>query len=162
MVTCAGTTVLQTSVSGTVHCVRIAIYGRVSTGDGRQEVDNQLRELRRYCERRGWTVENEYVDEASGAGKQRPAYRQLFADAHRRRFDLLLFWAFLVGVVMALLLFITTYIRLSMQMHGARKRIKALETEVAILRNRPIEESADLLRGADDQRSEASSAFKES
>ena len=72
------------------------------------------------------------------------------------------FWAFLVGVVMALLLFITTYIRLSVQMHGARKRIKALETEVAILRNRPIEESADLLRGADDQQSEASSAFKES
>jgi DNA invertase Pin-like site-specific DNA recombinase len=33
------------------------------------------------------------VDEASGGSRHRPAYRQLFADAHRRRFDLLLFWA---------------------------------------------------------------------
>lgn len=72
------------------------------------------------------------------------------------------FWAFLSGVVLALLLFISTYIKLSVQMHGAKKRIKALETEVAILRNRPIEESADLLRGTDDQQGEASSAFKES
>lgn len=72
------------------------------------------------------------------------------------------FWAFLGGVVLALLLFITTYIRLSVQMHGSKKRIKALETEVAILRNRPIEESADLLRGADATDNEISSAFNES
>lgn len=88
--------------------------------------------------------------------------RPIYYDYENVPLVTVVFWAFLGGVVLALLLFITTYIKLSVQMHGAKKRIKALETEVAILRNRPIEESADLLRGSDDQQSEASSAFKES
>ena len=39
--------------------MRAAIYARVSTLD--QEPENQLQELRRYAEARGWTVV-EYVD----------------------------------------------------------------------------------------------------
>jgi uncharacterized membrane protein YciS (DUF1049 family) len=59
------------------------------------------------------------------------------------------FWSFVAGVILSLLLFITTYIRLSVQIRHLRRRIKGLETEVTVLRNRPIEESADLLTGAD-------------
>ena len=50
---------------------RAAIYARVSTTD--QTCENQLLELRRYCEARGWTG-TEFVDTGiSGAKDKRPA-----------------------------------------------------------------------------------------
>ena len=69
---------------------RAAIYARVSTFD--QEPENQLAELRRYVEARGWTAK-EYTDRGvSGAKDRRPALDQLVADAKRRRFDVLVCW----------------------------------------------------------------------
>jgi len=69
---------------------RAAIYVRVSTHD--QEVENQLEELRRFVEARGWEA-REYVDEGvSGALDQRPALDELIQDAKRRRFDVLVCW----------------------------------------------------------------------
>jgi len=69
---------------------RAAIYARVSTFD--QEPENQLAELRRYVEARGWTAK-EYVDRGvSGAKDRRPALDELVADAKRRRFDVLVAW----------------------------------------------------------------------
>ena len=35
---------------------RVAVYARVSTFE--QDPENQLQELRRYCEARGWTASN--------------------------------------------------------------------------------------------------------
>jgi uncharacterized membrane protein YciS (DUF1049 family) len=72
------------------------------------------------------------------------------------------FWSFVAGVVLSLLLFLGTYVKLSVQVRGARKRIRALENEVAILRNRPIVESADLLKGADSKAGGIESSYKES
>jgi uncharacterized integral membrane protein len=69
------------------------------------------------------------------------------------------FWSFVAGVLVSLILFISVYIRLSVQMRAAAKRISALEGEVAVLRNRPIEESADLLKGADDKQLQVKSPF---
>src|SRR5579864_352220 len=70
--------------------MKAAIYARVSTID--QEPENQLQELRRYVEARGWTA-TEYVDRGvSGATDRRPALDQLLADARRRRFDVLVCW----------------------------------------------------------------------
>src|SRR5438045_7002058 len=70
--------------------MRAAIYARVSTFD--QEPENQLQELRRYCEARAWSVV-EYVDRGvSGAKDRRPALDQLLSDAKRRRFDVLVCW----------------------------------------------------------------------
>ena len=70
--------------------MRAAIYARVSTVD--QEPENQLQELRRYVDARGWTAV-EYVDRGvSGAKDRRPALDQLLADARRRRFDVLVCW----------------------------------------------------------------------
>src|SRR5512145_2511183 len=70
--------------------MRAAIYARVSTFD--QEPENQLQELRRYVDARGW-IAVEYVDRGvSGAKDRRPALDQLLADAKRRRFDVLVCW----------------------------------------------------------------------
>jgi DNA invertase Pin-like site-specific DNA recombinase len=53
----------------------------------------QTRELRDYCEHRGWTVIGEYVDVGiSGTKERRPELDRLMADAHRRRFDAILVW----------------------------------------------------------------------
>ncbi|HWR83314.1 MAG TPA: LapA family protein [Candidatus Deferrimicrobium sp.] len=57
------------------------------------------------------------------------------------------FWAFAAGVFVSLLLFISVYIKLWLEVRNARKQVRALETEVTVLRNRPLDESADLLRG---------------
>ena len=70
--------------------MRVAIYARVSTLD--QEPENQLAELRRYVEARGWTAV-EYVDHGvSGSKESRPALDALVRDAKRRKFDVLVCW----------------------------------------------------------------------
>jgi DNA invertase Pin-like site-specific DNA recombinase len=70
--------------------MRAALYARVSTLD--QEPENQLQELRRYVEARGWTAQ-EYVDHGvSGAKERRPALDELLRDAKRRRFDVVVCW----------------------------------------------------------------------
>jgi DNA invertase Pin-like site-specific DNA recombinase len=48
---------------------RAAIYVRVSTD--KQTVENQLRELRRIAERRGWEVVEEYHDAGISGAKGR-------------------------------------------------------------------------------------------
>ena len=42
--------------------MKTALYARVSTLDKGQDPTMQLRELREYCQRRGWTVTGEFVD----------------------------------------------------------------------------------------------------
>ncbi|MEQ1908030.1 MAG: recombinase family protein [Vicinamibacterales bacterium] len=70
--------------------MRAAIYARVSTVG--QEPENQLQELRRYVEARGWTAV-EYTDKGvSGSKDRRPALDQMLADAKRRRFDVVVCW----------------------------------------------------------------------
>ena len=59
--------------------MRAAIYARVSTSSGSQTCENQLLELRRYCEARGWVVYEEYTDEISGAKDRRPGWTVCFS-----------------------------------------------------------------------------------
>lgn len=54
------------------------------------------------------------------------------------------FWSFLVGAFASLILMIVSYLKLSFDLQSANRKIKALESEAAILRNRPIEEAAGL------------------
>ena len=74
--------------------MRVALYARVSTVNGQQDPEMQLRELREYCTRRGWEISGEYVDHISGARDKRPALDRLMVDAHRRRFDAVVVWKF--------------------------------------------------------------------
>lgn len=74
---------------------KAAIYARISTVGNGQSPEMQLRELREYCERRGWNVAGEYVDLGiSGTKEKRPELDRLMAEAHRRRFDAVIVWKF--------------------------------------------------------------------
>jgi DNA invertase Pin-like site-specific DNA recombinase len=81
--------------AGNSTSVRAAIYARVSTIGNGQSPEMQLRELREHCERRGWRIAGEYVDEGiSGSKFSRPALDRLMADAHKRRLDVVAVWKF--------------------------------------------------------------------
>ncbi|MCZ6753384.1 MAG: recombinase family protein [Acidobacteria bacterium] len=70
------------------------MYSRVSTANG-QDPEMQLRELRKYCQRRVWGIVKEYVDVGiSGAKEKRPELDRLLADAHQRRLDTVVVWRF--------------------------------------------------------------------
>ena len=71
----------------------VALYARVSTKDKGQSTENQLPELRRFAQAYGYTIYKEYVEHESGGTGKRSEFQALFADAHRRRFDLVLFWS---------------------------------------------------------------------
>jgi DNA invertase Pin-like site-specific DNA recombinase len=51
---------------------KVGIYGRVSTKDGRQDVENQLLALREYCGKQGWEIVEEHVDHETGGHSKRP------------------------------------------------------------------------------------------
>ncbi len=52
--------------------MKVAIYVRVSTN--KQEVDNQLIQLRNYCEKNEYEIFDEYVDIITGKENSRPSY----------------------------------------------------------------------------------------
>lgn len=73
---------------------KIGLYGRVSTSNGKQDVEVQLQPLRQYCKQRGFTVYREYIDHLSGADDDRPSLKQLMDDARKRKMDTVLVWKF--------------------------------------------------------------------
>jgi DNA invertase Pin-like site-specific DNA recombinase len=75
--------------------VLAAVYARVSTLHNGQDPAMQTRELVEYCQRRGWEVFDCYVDNGvSGKKDSRPELNRLMADAHARRFDVVVVWRF--------------------------------------------------------------------
>jgi len=70
--------------------MKTGIYARVSTSDQTNAI--QIRELKEYVERRGWSVAAVYQDQMSGAKASRPGLDQLMSDARVRRFDAVLVW----------------------------------------------------------------------
>ena len=73
---------------------RAVLYARVSTNNG-QDPEVQSREIREYCQRRGWPLVGEYVDRGiSGAKERRPQLDRLIADAHKRKFEVIVVWKF--------------------------------------------------------------------
>lgn len=73
--------------------MKVGIYARISTTNKGQDADNQLLILREYCQRMGYQIQNEYVDEVSGGTSDRPQFKKLFQDASKRKFDMVLFWS---------------------------------------------------------------------
>jgi len=69
------------------NCV---IYIRVSTT--KQEAKNQELQLVAYAGKSGWKVSEIYSDVITGKEDKRSAYDALFQAAHKKLFDIVLFW----------------------------------------------------------------------
>ena len=72
------------------HPVRVGLYARVSTLD-QQTLPLQIRTLREYAARRGWSVTAQVKEVASGAA-DRALRQKLMDSARRREIDLVLVW----------------------------------------------------------------------
>jgi DNA invertase Pin-like site-specific DNA recombinase len=75
--------------------LKVALYARVSTRDGRQFTENQVTEMRRYSERQEWRIVDEYIDRATGSRgvEGRDELARLMRDADAKKFDLVLVFA---------------------------------------------------------------------
>ncbi len=69
---------------------RVALYARISTNDGRQQLENQLIQLREFAGRMKWTITHEFTDQMSGRTTTRPGLEKLLKAAARRSFDTVL------------------------------------------------------------------------
>lgn len=72
---------------------QVAIYTRVSTD--KQELANQINDLKAYAAKSNWSVYKVYSDIVTGKEireEKRPGFTRLFIDAHKRAFDIVLFW----------------------------------------------------------------------
>src|ERR1700723_711514 len=73
--------------------MRIGIYARVSTKD--QSCQLQIRDLRAYCQARGFELVHEFVDVGqSGSKDSRPELDKLMDAARKRQFDAIVVWRF--------------------------------------------------------------------
>jgi DNA invertase Pin-like site-specific DNA recombinase len=72
---------------------RAALYGRVSTKDKGQEVENQSRDIRDLIKKEQWTLFRSYDDYETGARGDRAAFLQMMRDAEAKKFDVLVFWS---------------------------------------------------------------------
>lgn len=72
--------------------MKVAIYARMSTKD-RQDVLNQLKQLREFCKSKDWKIYREYIDKDSGAKSNRSEFKKLFEDARQKKFEAVVFWA---------------------------------------------------------------------
>jgi DNA invertase Pin-like site-specific DNA recombinase len=74
--------------SGVKPAIRAALYARISTLNHSQDPEVQLRELRDYCYRRGFTVVDTFVDRGiSGSRERRPALDKLMIACRKRLID---------------------------------------------------------------------------
>ena len=65
--------------------MRAALYARVSTGKQAERdlsIPDQIRQLRAYCEQKGWTLYKEYIEPgASARDDRRPIFQEMIAEA---------------------------------------------------------------------------------
>jgi len=70
--------------------MKVAIYVRVSRIDLHPE--NQVLELKKYCEEKGYEIYKIYEDRISGIKENRPALNEMMEDAKQKKFDAVLIW----------------------------------------------------------------------
>jgi DNA invertase Pin-like site-specific DNA recombinase len=70
--------------------LRVGLYARVSTHD-QQTLPLQMRAMREYAAKRGWTIATQIKEVGSGA-VERELREQLLAAARRREIDVVLVW----------------------------------------------------------------------
>lgn len=74
--------------------MRAFLYARVSTGDKGQDTENQMPEMRRCVEGRGWKLRREYLDQISARGKRiREQFDEMLEACDRHEADIVVIWA---------------------------------------------------------------------
>ena len=73
--------------------MKVALYSRVSTKTKGQDNINQTSVLTEYCQKMNFDIYKVYEDQESGGTTNRPAFQQMYADAAKRKFDMILFWS---------------------------------------------------------------------
>lgn len=73
--------------------MKAALYTRVSKRESDQTTENQIAQLRQFCQARGWDIVSHYDEQESGARHERKMFRRMLADASRNRFEVLVFWS---------------------------------------------------------------------
>jgi DNA invertase Pin-like site-specific DNA recombinase len=75
--------------------IRAAIYAKVSTTNHGQDVTAQTRGLEQFAQARTRRLVDSYLDVGINCSKdKRPQLDRLMADAHKRRFDIVIVWRF--------------------------------------------------------------------
>lgn len=59
---------------------RVAVYGRVSSAENRQQLDRQAERMSAFCAAKGWQVAKVVKECGSGVNDQRPQFLALLAD----------------------------------------------------------------------------------
>jgi DNA invertase Pin-like site-specific DNA recombinase len=73
--------------------MRVCLYARVSTSDKDQNPETQLLPLREFVRAQDWEIYREYTDKVPATDlAHRTSWRDILADASKRKFDLLLVW----------------------------------------------------------------------
>jgi DNA invertase Pin-like site-specific DNA recombinase len=75
---------------------KVALYTRVSTSDGQQTVENQLRDLTAAANRLGWEIVATYSDTGISGSKgreKRPGFDAMLRGITRREFDMVASWS---------------------------------------------------------------------
>lgn len=73
--------------------MKTALYVRCSTKNHNQDVENQLIQLKAFCERSAYEIVKVYQDYESGDHKTRKGFNEMLNDARTRKFQLLVFWS---------------------------------------------------------------------
>jgi len=69
--------------------ILVALYARISKDNMGQDIDRQRHEVREYCNRAGYEIVEEYLDEGfARTTRNRPALDSLIKDARQRKFHL--------------------------------------------------------------------------
>lgn len=75
--------------------MKVAAYARVSTNNHHQDPEVQLRDIRAFCQFKGWEIVETFIDKGvSGAKASRPALNRMMADAEAKKFDAVVVWKF--------------------------------------------------------------------
>jgi DNA invertase Pin-like site-specific DNA recombinase len=75
--------------------MRVAAYARVSTNNHHQDPEVQLRDIRAFCQYKGWDITATYIDRGvSGAKASRPELNRMMDDARAKAFDVVVVWKF--------------------------------------------------------------------
>lgn len=69
---------------------RVALYARVSTDDKGQDPTTQLDIIRDIAKRRGYIIEGEYIDYASGKDANRPKWKDIMTKAQHHDIDIIM------------------------------------------------------------------------